>query len=580
MDEKFAKLNHSASHVMAAAVRELFPEVKLGIGPAIEEGFYYDFDLKKSLDEKDLEGISKKMKEIVSKKYPFTKKSITKKDAEKLFKDEPYKLELLKDLDKPTTYESGKFIDLCAGPHVEDTSKIKAFKLSTVSTAYWKGDSKRPMLQRIYGIAFDSEKGLEDYLKMREEAEKRDHTKLGKELDLYMVSPYVGKGLPFLTPKGAIIKQQLQRWVEDEEAKRGYQITMTPVLSKTDLYKLSGHLDHYRESMFVFKTEDNEELALRPMTCPFQFLIYKNKPKSYKELPIRYSETSPLFRREQSGELHGLTRLWQFTLADAHIICRPEQVEEEFEGVLNLIQYIMKTLGFQEQKDYWYKFSKWDPKNKEKYIDNPKAWDSSQKTMKKILDRLKLKYTEVDGDAAFYGPKLDFQMKNVWGKEDTFFTIQIDFALPERFDMTYTDQNNKEIRPMVIHRASIGCYERTIAMLIEKYAGKFPLWLSPTQVLIASFTDRNIEFAEKIAKQMKEKGIRTDVDLRNDTVQSKVRDAELQKIPYIIVIGDKEEQNKTLAVRVRGQPKPKFGVNTEEFIEQVLTEINNKMLGP
>lgn len=580
MDEKFARLNHSASHVMAAAVKELFPETKLGIGPAIEEGFYYDFDLKKSFDEKDLEKISKKMKEIVSKKYPFTKKSITKKDAEKLFKDEPYKLELLKDLDKPTTYESGKFIDLCAGPHVEDTSKIKAFKLSTVSTAYWKGDSKRPTLQRIYGIAFDSEKELDDYLKMREEAEKRDHTKLGKELDLYMVSPYVGKGLPFLTPKGAIIKQQLQRWVEDEEAKRGYQITMTPVLSKTDLYKLSGHLDHYRESMFIFKTEDNEELALRPMTCPFQFLIYKNKPKSYKELPIRYSETSPLFRREQSGELHGLTRLWQFTLADAHIICRPEQVEEEFEGVLNLIQYIMKTLGFQEQKDYWYKFSKWDPKNKEKYIDNPNAWDSSQKTMKKILDRLKIKYCEAEGDAAFYGPKLDFQMKNVWGKEDTFFTIQIDFALPERFDMTYTDQNNKEIRPMVIHRASIGCYERTIAMLIEKYAGKFPLWLSPTQVLIASFTDRNKDFAEKIAKQLKEKGIRTDVDLRSDTVQSKIRDAELQKIPYIIVIGDKEEQNNTLAVRIRGQPKPKFGVNMEEFIEQVLTEINNKMLGP
>ncbi|MBN2202616.1 MAG: threonine--tRNA ligase [Candidatus Aenigmarchaeota archaeon] len=564
---------HSTSHVMAAAVRKLYPEAKFGIGPAIEEGFYYDFDNLK-ISETDLEKIEEEMKSIIKQDLKFEKKNISKKEANSIFKNQPFKLELIKNIEEETVsvYSIGNFVDLCKGPHVSSSGKLESIKLLKFSGAYWMGNSKNPMLQRIYGISFPSGKDLKSYLKMREEAEQRDHSKLGRDLDLYITHPAVGKGLPLFTPKGTTMLMILQRWVEDEEIKRGYQYTKTPVMAKTDLYKISGHLDHYRENMFIFKTDEDEEVSLRPMTCPFQFMIYKSKSRSYRDLPIKYTETSPLFRKELSGELHGLIRVWQFTLADGHIICLPEQLEEEFEKALELVQYIMNTLGFD---DYWYRFSKWDPKNKEKYIDNPEAWEKSQKIMKKIIDKMGLNYVEAENEAAFYGPKLDVQMKNVWGKEDTMFTVQIDFALPERFDMKYIDKNNEEKRPMVIHRSSIGCYERTLAFLIEKYAGNFPLWLSPTQVRILTVSEKTVEFAEKVNKLMKENGIRSELDYSSNTLEYKVRNAELEKIPYTITIGEKEEQNNTLAVRPRSG-KVKFGVKTENFIEDILKEIKEK----
>ncbi|MDD5254143.1 MAG: threonine--tRNA ligase [Candidatus Nanoarchaeia archaeon] len=565
-------IRHSTSHVLAAAVKRLYPKVKLGIGPAIEDGFYYDFgDL--NIKEEDLESIEKEMRKIIAKDEKFIQKLISRKEAEKILRNEPYKLDLLKDLDddKISFYYTGEFFDLCKGPHIKSTKEIKAFKLTKLAGAYWRGDSENDMLQRIYGIAFESEKELKEHLRLLEEAEKRNHIKLGKELDLFVFSDVVGKGLPLLTPKGTIIKRILERFIEDEEIKRGYQYTETPVLAKSDLYKISGHLDHYRESMFVFEA-NGEEMVLRPMTCPHQFMIYKSKLRSYKDLPIRYAEIADLFRNEQSGELHGLIRIRQFSLADAHIICMPEQLEKEFEDVLNLIKYVMKTLGF---KNYWYRFSKWDPKNKKKYIDNPKAWDISQKTMKKILDKLKLEYIEADDEAAFYGPKLDIQMKNVYGKEDTIFTVQIDFALPERFDMTYEGEDGRKHRPMIIHRSSIGCLERTMAMLIEHYAGAFPLWLSPIQVRIMNLTDRNIKFCEKIAKELEKNGIRVETDYSKETMNKKVRNAQLQKIPYMITIGDKEEEKGTLAVRTRNG-NVRFGIRPEDLIKEISEKVENK----
>jgi threonyl-tRNA synthetase len=564
---------HSTSHIMADAVKRLRTDANLAIGPAIDEGFYYDFDTE-SFSAEDLKQIEKEMLKIASQKLDFKHVYLKRKEAEKLLKNEPYKLELLKDIkgEKVSFYQHGDFIDLCSGPLIKNTSDIKAVKLLSTATAYWRGDSSKPMLQRIYGISFSSQKELDDFLKMKEEAEKRDHSKLGRELDLYITHPAVGKGLPLFTPKGATIKRILQRWVEDEEIKRGYQFTSTPILAKTDLFKISGHLDHYKDKMFIFKTPEGEEFALRPMTCPYQFMIYKSRQRSYKELPLKYAETSVLCRYEKSGELHGLIRIWQFTLADAHIICMPEQIEEEFEKVLELIKYIMKTLGLTE---YWYRFSKWDPKDKEKYINNPKAWNESQKILKKILDKHKLKYEEIEGDAAFYGPKLDVQMKNVWGKEDTMFTVQVDFALPEKFDMTYVDKDNKISRPMVIHRSSIGCYERTIAMLIEKYAGNFPTWLSPVQIKLLTLTDDNTKYAKKVEEKLREANLRIETDYSSTTVQSKIRNAQLEKIPYMLVVGKKEEDAGTVAVRTR-DGKVKYGVKTEDFIKEICSEINER----
>jgi len=565
---------HSSSHILADAVKRLWPDVKLGIGPAIEEGFYYDFDKKEPFKPEDLEKIEKEMQNVIKENAGFKHVLMERKDAEKLLKNEPYKLDLLKEIKdkKISFYQHGKFIDLCAGPLIKKTGEIKAFKLLRTAGAYWRGDSNKPMLQRIYGISFASKEELDAFLKQREEAEKRDHSKLGRELDLYITHPAIGKGLPLFTPKGATIKRILQRWIEDEEIKRGYMFTSTPILAKTDLYKLSGHLEHYKDKMFIFKTPEGEELALRPMTCPYHFMIYKSRKRSYRELPIKYAETSTLCRYEQSGELHGLIRIWQFTLADAHIICMPSQLEEEFEKVLDLIQYIMKTLG---SKDYWYRFSRCDPKNKSKYIDNPKAWKESEAALKRILDKHKMKYEEVIGDAAFYGPKLDVQMKNVWGKEETIFTIQTDFALPERFDMAYTDKNNTESIPMVIHRSSIGCYERTIAMLIEHYAGNFPVWLSPIQIKLLTLTDNNINYARKVENKMREAGLRIETDYEPATIQLKIRNAQLEKIPYMIVVGEKEEKAGTLAVRTR-DGKVKYGIKLDDFLKEICSEIAEK----
>jgi threonyl-tRNA synthetase len=564
---------HSSSHIMAAAVKKIFPDVRLGIGPAIDEGFYYDFDNLKVTPE-DMPKIEAEIKGIIKQDLKFERSDVSKEEARKIFKDEKFKLELINDLegDIVSTYRLGDYVDLCKGPHVPSSGKVGVVKLLRISGAYWKGDSNNQMLQRIYAISFRTQKELDSFVKQREEAESRDHSKLGRELDLFITSPVVGKGLPLFTPKGTTMLMTLQRWIEDEEIKRGYMFTKTPSMAKSDLYKISGHWDHYRDKMFTFKTGEGEEMALRPMTCPFQFMIYKSKSRSYRELPIRYTETSKLFRYELSGELHGLIRVWEFTLADAHIICMPDQLEAEFEKVLDLIQYILKTLGL---NDYWYRFSKWDPKDKEKYIDNPQAWESSQKIMKNILDKLKLKYEEVEGEAAFYGPKLDIQMKNVWGKEDTFFTVQIDFALPERFDLTYVDKENKESRPMIIHRSSIGCYERTLAALIEKYAGAFPIWLSPIQARIITVSDKSMEYAESVKKKLEENGIRVEMDYSSTTLEYKIRSAQLQKIPCMLTIGEKEAQAGTVAIRTR-EGKVIFGVKIEDFVKQILEDIKNK----
>ena len=575
--EYLNKLRHSAAHLLAQAVKEIYPSVKLGIGPTIENGFYYDFLKDEPFTPEDLKAIEKKMKELYKKNLVIEKIELGISEQKKFLKEEPLKKELIKDLEKegekPTFYKQGQFIDLCKGPHLASTGEIKAFKLSQkVSAAYWKGDAKNVSLQRIYGYAFKTRDELKAHLKVLEEAQKRDHSKLGRELGLFVTSDIVGKGLPLLTPKGATIRRTLQRWIEDEEDKWGYERTHTPVLAKGELFNVSGHLDHYREDMFVFMA-NGEEMVLRPMTCPHQFMIYKSKMRSYRDLPIKYAECADLFRNEASGELHGLIRVRQFTLADAHIICLPEQVEEEFESVLNLVKHVMKTLGFD---NHWFRFSKGDPNDKKgKYIDNPKAWKKSEALMKKILDKLKVKYIEVEGEAAFYGPKLDVQMKNVWGKEDTLFTIQIDFALPERFEMTYEGEDGKKHIPMVIHRSSVGCLERTMAMLIEKYAGKLPLWLSPQQVKIINVTDRSEEFAKEITQRLKDNRIRAVLDNRNETIGKKVRTAVKEKTNYILTIGDKEVEKKNLAVRDR-EGKVEYDIAIEDFIKRLKEEIETK----
>ncbi len=472
-------------------------------------------------------------------------------------------------------YRQGEFTDLCAGPHLPGTGRVKAVKLLNLAGAYWRGDEKNKMLQRIYGVSFPKRSMLDEHLRQLEEAKKRDHNKIGRELELFMTSEPVGQGLPLLMPKGAKVIQILQRFVEDEEERRGYVITKTPYMAKSDLYKISGHWQHYKDGMFIIGDEekDDEVLALRPMTCPFQFMIYNSKLHSYRDLPIRMAETSTLFRNEASGEMHGLIRVRQFTISEGHLIVTPEQLEEEFMGVLDLINYIMDTLGIKE--DISYRFSKWDPDNKEKYIDNPEAWEDTQAKMKNILDKVGIPYQEADGEAAFYGPKLDIQFKNVHGKEDTIITVQIDFNSPECFDMTYIDKNNEKKRPYVIHRTSIGCYERTLAMLIEKYAGAFPTWLAPVQVKVLPIGEKQIEYSKQIADKLFKLGVRVEVDERNEKIGYKIREAQLAKIPYMLVIGDREMQNVQVAVRSRKEGD--LGVmDTNDFINKLTTEINTR----
>ena len=552
---------HSLAHVMAQAVCALFDDVKLAIGPAIENGFYYDFDLPHTITEADFPAIEKKMMEIIKKREPFACKELTRAEALAYFAGEPYKEELINDLPEGETikvYHTGAdFADLCRGPHAEDTGALRgwAFKMASVAGAYWRGDETRPMLQRIYAYAFPSKAELKEYIAAREEALKRDHNKLGRSLELFTTVDIIGQGLPILLPKGTMVIRTLQRFVEDEEERRGYQQTMTPSFAKRELYKISGHWDHYRDGMFVmgdpadFEDPAAEIFALRPMTCPFQFQAYLNRTRSYRDLPLRYNETSTLFRNEASGEMHGLIRLRQFTLSEGHIACRPDQLEEEFAGSLDLAKYMLKAVGLFE--DVRFRFSKWDPNNREKYIGDAEQWESIQDTMRDILNDLGVEYTEEEGEAAFYGPKLDIQIKNVFGKEDTLITIQIDFQLAERFGMVYTDADGQQKFPYVIHRSSVGCYERTLALLIEKYAGKFPFWLSPCQVGVVPVRDEHAAYADEIAATLCDAKIRVKVNHSDGTMGNKIKGFRQEMLPYIIIVGEQEIADGTISLRER-----------------------------
>jgi threonyl-tRNA synthetase len=547
---------HTSAHILAQAVKRLYPNAKLAIGPAIERGFYYDIDIDGTFKPEDLEAIEKEMQKIVSEKLPIERFELPREEAIAFCEQqgESYKVELIKDLPEDAIisfYNQGDFTDLCAGPHIMSTEDVKGVKLLSATGAYWKGDEKNKMLQRIYGVSFPKKSQLEAHLVMLEEAKKRDHNKLGRELELFTTVDVIGQGLPLLMPKGAKIVQILQRFVEDEEESRGYQLTKTPLMAKSDLYKISGHWNLYRDGMFVIPEGEEEDnaLALRPMTCPFQFYIYKASQKSYRDLPVRLAETSTLFRNESSGEMHGLIRVRQFTISEAHLMVTPEQLEEEFRGVVDLVNYMMSTLGIIE--DVSYQFSKWDPNNKGKYVGDPEQWEKTQDTMRMILDHLQLNYKEVEGEAAFYGPKLDIQFKNVHGKEDTIITVQIDFSLAERFDMTYIDKDGEKKRPIIIHRTSIGCYERTLAMLIEKYAGKFPTWLAPIQVKVLPISDKYQDYALSVQKSLKASGFRVELDDRAEKIGYKIREAQLEKVPYMLIVGEKEAQEGLVAVRSR-----------------------------
>ncbi len=582
-DEELQKSRHSLAHVLAKALVSLYPNTKLAIGPAIEDGFYYDIELDKSITANDFQDIEKKMKEIINKGEKFEKKVVTKEEALKLFKDNVYKTEIineLKDGEEVSIYYLGEdFFDLCRGPHVKSCTKLQNFgyKIHSINGAYWRGNEKNKMLQRVYVYAFKTKKELAEYIAKLEDARKRDHNKLGRELQLFTTVDYIGQGLPILLPRGAKVIQLLQRFVEDEEAKRGWLLTKTPFMAKSDLYKISGHWDHYKDGMFILGDEekDKEVYALRPMTCPFQYQAYLNQARSYKDLPLRYNETSTLFRNEASGEMHGLIRVRQFTISEGHLMCRPDQLEDEFKKCLELAIYMLKTLGLYE--DASYRFSQWDENDKEKYIGTKEQWDEAQSSMKKILDHLGIPYVIGIGEAAFYGPKLDIQIKNVFGKEDTLITIQIDQMLAEKFGMEYTDSDGSKKIPYIIHRTSIGCYERTLAYLIEKYAGAFPVWLSPEQVKVLSLTERNNDYASKIVEELREEGLRVEADLRNEKIGYKIREALSMKIPYLIIVGDEEEKNGTISLRGRGQEN-KSGLKLSEFIERIQNEIKTKKI--
>ena len=572
---------HTAAHVLAQAVKNIFPTSKLAIGPTIENGFYYDIEFKTPITRDDLPKIENEMQNIIKSNFPIERLVYDKKDALKIFKgfSEPYKTELINDLPAGSVisfYKQGDFMDLCRGPHLPSTGRIKAFKLTSVTGAYWRGNEKNKMLTRIYGTAFEKKSELEDYLNALEEAKKRDHNKLGRELGIFMTEDVVGQGLPIIMPKGAKILQILTRFVEDEEEKRGFMLTKTPYMAKNDLYRISGHWYHYRDKMFVLGDENSPDaMALRPMTCPFQYQIYKNGLKSYRDLPCRYCETATLFRKEASGEMHGLIRVRQFTLSDGHIVCTPEQVEEEFKRCLDLSYYFLECLGMRE--DVTFRFSKRGLNNKEKYIDNDKAWNETEALMKKILDDLKIDYVEAEDEAAFYGPKLDVQAKNVYGKEDTIITLQLDFAAAKSFEMTYVDENGEKQYPFVIHRSSIGCYERTLAMLIEKYAGAFPFWISPVQVKVMSLTDRTADYCKKIAERLTREGLRAETDLRNEKIGYKIREAQLEKIPYMFIVGDKEAEAGTVSVRSRKDGD--LGcMATDEIIAKLVEEDRTKKI--
>ena len=570
---------HTTSHVMAQAVKRLYPEVKLTIGPSIDEGFYYDFDAPMSITPEVLTAIEAEMKAIIKENPEITRFTLPRDEALVRMQDEPYKVELINDLPADAEisfYTQGEFTDLCAGPHLPEVGRIKAFKLLSATGAYWRGDSKNKMLTRIYGISFPKASLLEEHLTRLEEAKKRDHNKLGREMELFTTVDCIGQGLPILLPKGARIIQLLQRWIEDEEQKRGYLLTKTPLMAKRDLYKISGHWDHYLDGMFVLgdpHDETKECFALRPMTCPFQYQAYLNRARSYRDLPMRFGETSTLFRNEDSGEMHGLIRVRQFTISEGHLVIRPDQLEEEFRGCFELANYCMETLGLKE--DCTFRFSQWDPNNTDKYEGTPEQWETAQGVMKKILDDLGIDYKVGIDEAAFYGPKLDIQIKNVFGKEDTLITIQIDMLLAEKFGMYYTDADGQKKLPYIIHRTSMGCYERTLALLIEKYAGAFPLWLAPEQVRVLPISERLLDKAGEITEQLKAAGLRAELDTRNEKMGYKIREAQIDKVPYMLVIGDKEAEQGVVSVRHRKDGD--LGTMTlEVFLGKALTEIATK----
>ncbi len=573
-------VRHTCSHVMAEAVKRLFPEAKLAIGPSIDTGYYYDFE-HAPFSREDLDKIEVEMKKIIKEGHELKRFTLPRDEAVKFMeeKGEPYKVELIQDLPEDAEisfYDQGGFVDLCAGPHLMNTKGIKTFKLTSSSGAYWRGDSNRTMLQRIYGTAFNKKEELAEYLEYLENIKLRDHNKLGREMELFTTVDVIGQGLPLLMPKGAKMIQTMQRWIEDlEDNQWGYIRTKTPLMAKSDLYKLSGHWDHYKEGMFVLGDEevDKEVFALRPMTCPFQYFVYKATQHSYRDLPLRYGETSTLFRNEDSGEMHGLTRVRQFTISEGHLIVRPDQMVEEFKNCIALAQHCLKTLGVEE--DVTYHLSKWDPQNREKYIGEPEVWEETQEHMRNIMNELQIPFIEDVGEAAFYGPKIDINTKNVYGKEDTMITIQWDALLAAQFDMYYIDQNGDKVRPYIIHRTSMGCYERTLAWLIEKYEGKFPTWLCPVQVRILPISDKYEEYAQKVCKELKENGVWAEVDSRSEKIGFKIREARLAKLPYMLVVGQQEEADGTVSVRSRFAGDE--GVKPlDEFVSQICKEIRTK----
>ena len=574
---------HSASHVLAQAVKRLYPNAKCAIGPAIENGFYYDFDVEKPFSNEDLQKIKAEMKKIVKSGLEIERFELPPEEAvAKLTEmNEPYKVELASEhSDKGENisfYKQGEFTDLCAGPHLMSVAPIKAVELTNCTGAYWRGDANKAQLCRVYGIAFPKASMLEEHLKMMEEARKRDHNKIGRELGFFTTVDYIGQGLPILLPKGARVIQLLQRFVEDKEQSLGWQLTKTPFMAKSDLYKISGHWDHYQDGMFIFGDPDSDEevYALRPMTCPFQYQAYLNKQRSYRDLPLRYNETSTLFRNEASGEMHGLIRVRQFTISEGHLMCTPEQLEDEFKSCVELASYMLKTVGLYE--DVSYRFSQWDPDDREKYIGTKEEWDNVQDMMGKILDNLEIPYSIGIGEVAFYGPKLDIQIKNVYGKEDTLITIQIDPYLAEKFNMEYVDRDGVKKHPFIIHRTSIGCYERTLALLIEKYAGAFPMWLAPTQVKLLAVADRHLDYVYEIKKQLEAAGLRVEVDSRSEKIGYKIREAQLEKIPYMFIVGDKDIEAGTVSVRHRKEGDL-GAMKLEEFLAMAKEEIDTKQI--
>ena len=580
-DEKgLSVIRHTTSHVLAQAVKRVFPQSKLAIGPSIAEGFYYDFE-HEPFSRDDLDKLEAEMKKIIKEGEAIERFELPREEAIKFMeeKNEPYKVELIKDLpegEKISFYKQGDFTDLCAGPHLQRTKDIKAFKLVSSSMAYWRGDSNKARLQRIYGTAYNSKEELEAYLKHLEDIKLRDHNKLGREMELFTTVDVVGQGRPLMLPKGTKMIQKLQRWIEDlEDNEWGYVRTKTPLMAKSDLYKISGHWDHYQDGMFILgdPQHDGEILALRPMTCPFQYYVYKNTQKSYRDLPYRMGETSTLFRNEDSGEMHGLTRVRQFTISEGHNVIRPDQAEEELQSCLNLAIYVLDTLGLRD--DITFRLSKWDKNNKEKYLGDEAYWEGTQAALRNILVEKGLPFTEADGEAAFYGPKIDIQAKNVYGKEDTMITIQLDAAIAENFDLYYIDQNGAKVRPYIVHRTSLGCYERTLAWLIEKYAGKFPTWLCPEQVRILPISDKYADYANSVLKELKKNGVDATVDTRTEKIGFKRRDARLSRLPYMLVVGEKEEAEGSVSVRSRfaGDEGSK---KLSDFVDMICKEIRTK----